>query len=380
VKLTPRQLNRATLDRQLLLRRRTMAVVDAIGAVGGLQAQSPASPYIALWNRVTGFDPVDLDGAFASQSVIKATLMRLTKHAVASADYPALWAALVPDLRRARLLDERFTVAGLSVEEMDDLVPDLEAWAAQGRWNRDFETWIANRANVAGRPVWWALRQVGPFVYAPTGGPWSYGDRSQFMATRTQPFTGTRAEAMAHLVRSYLRAFGPARETDVNLFTMMPMTAIREGLALLSDELVTHDGPDGKPLLDLQGGSIPDEDVAAPPRLLGMWDEVLLAYRDRSRVIAADYRSHVSRLNGDTLPAVLVDGQVIGVWRPAPADGDGIEVTAFRKLGDTAWEGLEAEARALVRFLAAREPKVYARYAHWWTKLPERVQVAILGR
>jgi hypothetical protein len=62
-----------------------------------------------------------------------------------------------------------------------------------------------------------------------------------------------------------------------------------------------------------------------------------------------------------------VDGYVAGVWRPVEG---GIEATAFHRLSDEAWSGLSAEATALVAFLAERQPTVYRRYAHWWTRLP----------
>jgi hypothetical protein len=61
------------------------------------------------------------------------------------------------------------------------------------------------------------------------------------------------------------------------------------------------------------------------------------------------------------------DGHVAGVWRPA--DG-GIEATAFRELPERAWQGLAEEARALTSILAARDPAVYRRFAHWWKELP----------
>ena len=54
-----------------------------------------------------------------------------------------------------------------------------------------------------------------------------------------------------------------------------------------------------------------------------------------------------------------------------------IEATAFHRLPDDAWDGLEAEARALVAFLADRDPTVYRRYAHWWTTLP-KAEVRVL--
>ena len=62
-------------------------------------------------------------------------------------------------------------------------------------------------------------------------------------------------------------------------------------------------------LFDVPDGEIPAARTKAPPRLLGMWDNVLLAYADRTRVLPDAYRPHVIRRNGDVLPTVLDDGQ-----------------------------------------------------------------------
>jgi hypothetical protein len=83
----------------------------------------------------------------------------------------------------------------------------------------------------------------------------------------------------------------------------------------------------------------------------------------------------VIKRNGDVLPTLLVDGYVAGVWRPV--DG-GIEATAFHRLDDRTWDGLAAEARALVAFLAGRDPKVYSRYAHWWNKRFPSAEIRVL--
>ena len=64
------------------------------------------------------------------------------------------------------------------------------------------------------------------------------------------------------------------------------------------------------------------------------------------------------------------------MWRPV--DG-GIEATAFHKLSRADWRGLEAEAAALIAFLAERESLVYRRYGHWWQKAPGGAEVRILG-
>ena len=157
---------------------------------------------------------------------------------------------------------------------------------------------------------------------------------------------------------------------------MIQRTRIRAAIEALGDEVVRVEGPAKEPLYDIAGGPLPAEDTPAPPRLLGMWEETLLAYDDRSRIVPDAYRKIVTRVNGDVLPTLLVDGYVAGVWRPVE---DGIEATAFGSLDEDAWAGLDAEARSLRAFLADREPLVYRRYGHWWSKLPEGT-VRILGR
>ena len=65
---------------------------------------------------------------------------------------------------------------------------------------------------------------------------------------------------------------------------------------------------------------IPTGDVDAPARFLPMWDSLLLAHADRTRLIGEAHRQVVTARNGDTLPTFLVNGRVAGLWW-AEADG-----------------------------------------------------------
>jgi hypothetical protein len=377
MRLEVRRLNRATLARQLLLRRERIGVVDTVHRVVALQAQEPASPYIALWNRIDPFDPADLDAAFADQAVVKAQLMRITLHAVAADDYPAFHEAMQPTLRAARLYDRRFTSEGVSIEDTDALVPDLLAFTASPRTNADVERWLVERFGAPKPRVWWALRQYAPFVHAATGDPWGFAARPSYVGARNQARPGDTAASVRALVRRYLEGFGPATMQDIAQFGTVYRPPVQEALASLGDELVRFQGPDGATFYDVPDGVVPAEDTPAPPRLLPMWDSALLAYRDRSRIVPPEYRTAVMRNNGDVLPTLLVDGMVAGVWRPVV---DGIEATAFRRLADDGWARLESEARSLVTFLADRDPQVYqGRFAHWWNELPEPAEVRVIG-
>jgi hypothetical protein len=374
--LTPRQLNRATLARQLLLGRERLTVVDAVHRVVALQAQEPASPYIALWNRLTGFDPAELDAAFADHAVVKATLMRITLHAVDADDYPAFHEAMLDNLRAARLNDRRFRSTGLSVADADALVPHLVELASRPRATAEIEAMLAEHLGAAPEPgVWWALRTFAPLVHVPTGASWSFGPRPSFRAAPTKPARPARDHSVQRLLWRYLEGFGPASPDDVAQFALHYRSVARDAVRAMGDTLITLEGPGGAELLDVPGAPLPAEDTQAPPRLMAMWDSTLLAYADRSRVIPAEYRQLVLRRNGDVLPTLLVDGYVAGVWRPVD---EGIEATAFHSLADDAWGGLAVEARELVALLAGREPAAYRRYSRWWSTLPS-AEVRVLS-
>lgn len=369
--ITARELNRASLSRQLLLEREQLTAPDAIRRVVALQAQHPASPYLALWNRVTDFAPAELDAAFIGGAVVKATLLRITLHAVHAEDYPLLRAAMQPTLYASRL-GFRFAEAGLTPADADKLVPELLAFACRPRTSAEMQAWVEERLGAEKKDgAWWGLKAYAPLHHAPTGGPWSFGVRPSFIAAGTGPVPTGRAadpQALRTLILRYLAGFGPASVADVAQFAMVQRTPVREALRALDGAVEQFQGPDGGTLFDLPAGPRPPADTPAPPRLMAMWDSILLAYADRSRVIPPAYRPLVIRRNGDVLPTLLVDGYVAGVWRPV--DG-GIEATAFHPLRPETWDGLAAEARSLRTLLADRDAKVYSRHHHWWTKLPE---------
>ena len=367
--ITERELNRATLARQLLLDRAPLSVTDAMRRVVALQAQQPASAYLALWNRLADFDPAELDEAFASHRVVRAQLMRVTMHAVHGQDHQVFREAMEPTLRASRLGDPRFRASGLTAEDADGLMSGLLDFADQPRTGPECEAWLASRLGAPMPPLAWRmLRQYAPLWHAPTDGPWLFGSRA-YVAARPRPVLAdpdVSGLALQTLVRRYLEGFGPASIADMAQFAMVQRARVKAAVQALGGSLQQWEGPGGTVLYDVPGAPLPAGDTPAPPRLMAMWDSTLMAYTDRSRVTPPGYRKLVRRMNGDVLPTLLVDGYVAGVWR---AVQDGIEATAFHPLDGFAWEGLAAEARALVPLLADREPGVYGRYHHWWAKL-----------
>lgn len=384
--LTARALNRATLARQLLLSREPLTVTEAVRRIVAVQAQQPASPYIALWNRLSPFDPVALDTAFADHSVVRATLMRITVHAVCAEDYAPFREAMEPTLRGSRLGDPRYRASGLTASDADAFLPPLLDHAdGRVRTATELRTWLEEHLGTTttldsgGHRM---LRHYAPLWHAPTGGPWSFDTRQSYVAASPRPsLTDPDAPpaALGTLIRRYLHGFGPASVADMARFALVQQARIKTALSSMSAELETLRATDtGHTLYDIPGAPRPPEDTPAPPRLMAMWDSTLLAYADRGRLLPAEYRTYVTRVNGDVLPTLLVDGYVAGVWRPR---ADGIEATAFHSLPDEVWESLTTEATALRTLLADRGDLVpYGRHDHWWKKpFPDTAETRLLS-
>jgi hypothetical protein len=370
-RLTPDQLNRAALARQLLLEPAGLAPVDALERVGGLQAQEPASPYIGLWTRLAAFDPAALDRAFAGRDAIKATLMRVTLHAVSRPDYVRFIAALLPMLRPTPTATRRGVAAP---DHLADLAAAAARFASEPRRSVDVRDFVAERA---GTPLdtaaWWWVRRSLPLVHVPNGGAWSFARRPTLTMAGSwlgdpRLDDGTSIEpaaAMEHMVRRYLGAFGPAAVADLAAWSGASGSTFRHALALLdaAGKLARFSDSTGRELVDLADAPRPPAETPAPPRLLPMWDNLLLAYRDRTRVISDEHRAIVVARNGDVLPTFLVDGRVAGLWwaeRDGP--GTGIVLEPFGRLRRDDRRALDREAERLADFVAPFEPRVYARY------------------
>ncbi|SDL45266.1 Winged helix DNA-binding domain-containing protein [Glycomyces sambucus] len=380
MQLTTRRLNRATLDRQSLLVRADTDAASAIRGAVAVQAQSPVSPYIGLWNRVAGFDPADLDAAYADRRVLRGNPVRMTLHAVAADEYRPFREATEPSLYAAKL-GGRIAKSGITGPEAAALADDLfAALFADGevRTARECEDWLAGRLGPdTAKQVWPGIRQYAPLLRVPTGGPWSFADTVSYAALPDQPTLrdpDAADAALATLVRRHIEGFGPVAIADVAQFAMVQRARVKQAVATLDLEL--YQGPNGEVLYDLPGAALPDEDVPAPPRLMAMWDNVFLAFHDRGRTVPPDYRTTLIRNNGDVLPMLLVDGFAAGVWRTVEG---GIEATAFHPLPDDVWDALAAEAKGLTALLADREPDVYRRHRHWWDKLPDHETVLLPG-
>jgi hypothetical protein len=340
VDITLRALNRATLARQMLLERQATDVTAAIQRLGGLQAQEAKPPFLALWTRLRGFRREQLYDALHEPTVIRATAMRATLHLVAAAEYPALRATLQPVLRAA-MVAVRGRDEGLDVGRLLPVARELLGERPR-TFNELRPLLVAAFPGVDERALGYAVRMHLPLAMVPSDDRWSFPADARFaLADAGEP-------DLQGLVRRHLAAFGPATAADVQAWS--GLGGIREVLDTMRDELTAF-SLGRRTLFDLPDAPRPGEDVPAPPRLLPEFDSLLLAHKDRTRVVAEERRKSLTTKNLRVKATFLVDGFVAGTWTAArKRDTATLTLAPFERLARPVKDELAAEAEELLRF------------------------------
>ena len=330
--LTLRELNRTTLLRQMLLRRAQVGVVTAVERLGGLQAQEPRSPYVSLWSRVDGFRRDALERAIVRGSVVKATLMRLTQHLVSRRDHELLVAALDAAWRRGDPVDA-------SVESLVARAAERPlAWAEVTSFlQRELGTHAARDFRLARLGVLARLRQE------PKHALWSARRARTYVAS---PVNGSAAApGREHVVRRYLGAFGPASRGDLAQWSGVSVAQLEQTLDGM--RLRTFRDETGRTLLDLPRAPLAPADSIAPPRLLPWFDELVVAYDRRERVLPDEHRAPIIH-GGIVYASFLIDGFFAGRWR---LDRGRVVLEPLARLTRTQRAELDDEARRLEAFV-----------------------------
>jgi hypothetical protein len=340
--LTLRELNRATLARQLLLERRRLSPSAAVERVAGLQAQWAPATYVGLWTRVEGFRREALERALLTRRLVRAVLMRGTIHLVSRRDYGVFGSAvaLAPWVR-----PESAALAERVHEELREL-------GREPRTRAEVLAWLRDRHGIehdGSAGFWYALRTPGRLTHAPETGFWQPPGTTTYVLIEHEPVEP--AVARVELVRRYLAAFGPATRADIAQWSGLPVRDFEAALHALEPPRRFRDER-GRELLDLPRAPRPPAGTRAPVRFLPRFDNLVLSHADRRRVIADEHRHAV--IDGGWVEATfLVDGFVAGTWRveKGRAEKGRIRVEPFAPLPRSVRREVEDEAARLEAWL-----------------------------
>lgn len=345
--LTPRDLNRILLARQMLLEREAIGPAEALERLFAVQAQLPRAPFLGLWARLKGFAKTDLLNAIHDRSVVRSTMMRGTLHLASARDVLAF---------RTTVMPPRDTTLPWGVKPTPELLEQvLEIGRAHfGPAPRDFES-VRQVLEAEGvepvRPLAYAARMFLPLVQASSDAAFGHEPGGEFTLAKT--WLGREEEAAAQpaaLARRYLAAHGPSLPADFAGWSGLKGAAAV--LDSLGEELVTFRDERGRILYDLHGAPRPGADMPAPIRLLADFDGAVLGRADRTGIIRPEHAPLLASKNGLIPAMVLIDGVVAGTWRiEAKRRTVTVSVRAFDKLAPRDRKGIESEAFDAARFL-----------------------------
>ncbi|MEU8390070.1 winged helix DNA-binding domain-containing protein [Micromonospora sp. NPDC048842] len=351
--LDSRALNRATLARQLLLDRADLPPLDAVAHLGGLQAQEPQEPFIGLWSRLRSFDPTVLSTLLTQRHVVRTHLMRRTVHLLVADDVVA-WRPRHDAMLRQRVLGVyRGELDGV---DLDELAAAARAVVADGepRSMPEIGRALGERWPTPGLRV---LGEIAvallPMTQVPPRGVWRakggarYVLLSAWLDREIAPPTAADTDPVGQLlVRRYLAAFGPAATADLRAWC--GLAGLPAVVNAMRDELVTFRDERGRKLIDLPDAPRPDPETPAPVRFLPAFDNAILGYDDRSRIIDDAHRG--LSVAGERV--VLVDGRVAATWT---VESETVTVNPLRGFSRADRVAVTEQGQALAAFLSDNE-------------------------
>ena len=352
--LSRRALNRATLDRQLLLERSRMSVPDAVDHLVGVQAQTPHTWYTGLWSRLEAFDPVAVGELLERRELVRVVLMRSTLHLVVPEDVAGLrtWVQPVLDRDLFRNQTHGKPIAGVDVEA---LVAAARAALADGPLTnkRLGEILAPHWPDCPPATLVYAVRNQLPLVQVPPRGVW--GRSGSIAHTTAEAWLGERPPTPvepSRVILRFLAAFGPASVRDLQNWS--GLTGLREIVEpMRSSQLRTFRDEQGVELFDLPDLRLPDEQTPAPPRFISDFDNVVLSYADRTRITTEPYWLPAHRQQRPAPQLLLLDGFTAADWTVDEGeDAATLTVRPYDAFADHDAAAIITEGMSLLRFLA----------------------------
>ena len=333
-------------------------LVDAVTAVGGVQAQVMSAAELAIAARTEGLTPGRVQEAlWERRELVKTWCMRGTLHLLPARDL-GIWAAGLSRRQQWRR-PAWLKWFGATEEEMEQLIATIgERLDGDGMTREEVAGLAPEHLRTELLRGWGS--HLKPAAYA---GFLAFGPNRGRNVTFVQPERWLGApldrpepdEALRELFLRYLRAYGPATHEDFARWWGGDSAPARRILKSLGDEVepVEAEGREAW-LLAADADPIRSLDPPRSVHLLPNFDVYTLHYRPREAFLPEGVYDRVYRTAGWISPVVLYDGAVAGVWeykkRPKKVD---LSVELFVRGTKRLREGIAREGRRIGEFLGA---------------------------
>jgi len=325
---------------------------QAVAWMGAIQAQDYASVKWAIGLRCSGATDSSVEQAFANRTIIRTWLMRGTLHVVGASDVRWMLTLLAPPIiaKGAR----RYRQLGLDDATFAHSRETLTGTLQGGRQLTRGEIMLAlEEAGIStegqrGYHILRHLAQEGLICFGPL-----QGKQQTFVSLdEWVPQTGAleRKEALAELAWRYFASHGPATLQDFVWWSGLLVAEARASLEMVKPRLRQETLDDGTYWLPQDDALV--KDPSPTVYLLPAYDEYYLGYKERSLVLDPTYDRQAVSSNGVFRPMILIDGQVVGIWKRTSKKGSVIITPSpFSSLTDAENQALVGAANVYSAFL-----------------------------
>ena len=287
---------------------------EVVRWMGAMQAQDYGQAVWAIGSRTDSATLKDVEQAIADRKILRTWPMRGTIHFVPAKD--AKWMLqlsaarmIAADARRLRQLELDESIieqcGRLFYTAMQDGKPLPRPIMMQLLEDAGIGT-----KNQRGYHILWHLAQTGLICLGPLEGKkQTFVLLDKWVPDSTEL---SREEALAELAKRYFTSHGPATLYDFAWWSGLTITDARAGLQAATPRLIGEKIDATEYWLASESQVPRATDIA----LLPGFDEYLLGYKDRSAVLAVEHSLYiVPGNNGVFLPFIVLDGQVVGLWK-----------------------------------------------------------------
>jgi hypothetical protein len=315
-----------------------------------MQSQVPLAPYVGLWSRLVDFQPQQLSQLMEERQAVRGTLMRVTLHLATARDFLRLWSVIQPVVQRGFAASPfGRQLAGMDLDPVLARGRELltERPRSRAELGRLLATSWPERDAIS---LAYAVTYLQPVVQVPPRGVWGRsGQASWSMAEAWLGLEPVETPPIEEAVLRYLAAFGPASVADFRAWSYLRVPP--SVLETLRPTLLSFRDERGRELFDVPDGPLPDPEMPAPPRFVPDFDNILVAYDDRSRIIPPEHSRWVLSHLGASM--LLVDGVIRGIWKIVRHVGSArLSVSLFDPISAADRESVEQEGLSLLDFAA----------------------------
>ena len=309
---------------------------EIVGWMGAIQSQDYGMSKWALGVRLPGSTEKSIESAINSGEIIRTHVMRPTWHLVSAEDVYWMLDLTVRQIKAIQKARDKVLQLEESIYEKSNYIIEnaLQGGKQLSRDELAFELETANIPTDYNKVSHFLMRAEIEGIIC--SGRTKNNKNTYTLLSDRVPVVKrlSREESSSLLAFRYFMSHGPATIEDFIWWSGLPISESRKALEAIKSNLVSE-RVENQTFWFSNSLSIPEPDRNTV-FLLPAYDEFIISYRDRTASLPFKMHHKAVSSNGIFRPIIVVNGQVVGLWRKTTQkDKIRLETNLFQPVSNT---------------------------------------------